>query len=305
MLRLGPPSTKRSVASKRAARLRNKSKNGGPGFSVFVHKIRLNNDQLEVCLDRDEALRAALDDDEPRRVSVSSLQIGQQVTGHVIRVEPYGVLVDVGANRPGLLHILKVSEFLQHYIDKEEGLKEDAGLHKGAKVVLQVQENRQKRLWLDFTDQAKQTVQEIRAREGKAGKRHVVAVVQETNKPKELAADKNKSSSAAAATTTTTTTTTTSPQAQGPKPFASTTSNQSSSSTSSTVSKSSSSYSSYSLSPEEEAAWAAFAAGSSSPSQSSQSTSVTTSDDNYDDDDTYDAYDEDRDIEDALGLGTY
>ena len=86
----------------------------------------------------------------------------------MIRVEPYGVLLDVGANRDGLLHIQQVSQFFQRYIDKEEGLKREAGLERGARGVLQVlSNNNKKRLLLDFTKEAKREVKELRKEERK------------------------------------------------------------------------------------------------------------------------------------------
>lgn len=80
MLRL--PRSKRSVAKKKA-------------LDLYVSRIQLECGCLEVCRTREEADRFL--DVEPKR-SVSSLQIGEEVTGLVTKLLPYGVMVDVGAN---------------------------------------------------------------------------------------------------------------------------------------------------------------------------------------------------------------
>ena len=64
-------------------------------------------------------------------------------------------IIDIGANRNGLLHIKKVANLLNQYIDKKKGL-EDAGLEKGAKVELMVESVVKRRISLDFTDEVKQ-----------------------------------------------------------------------------------------------------------------------------------------------------
>lgn len=71
-----------------------------------------------------------------------------------MRIMPYGVMVDVGANRLGLLHIRRVRELYGKYIDKEQGLIA-AGLEKGAQVRLCVDCVDKRRLSLDFTEDVK------------------------------------------------------------------------------------------------------------------------------------------------------
>ncbi len=46
---------------------------------------------------------------EPPDVTWSELQEGQTYTGKVTRIEQYGAFVDVGAERPGLLHVREMS----------------------------------------------------------------------------------------------------------------------------------------------------------------------------------------------------
>lgn len=139
MLRLD---RKQSAARKRASRLRKKS-----SFSAFVSRIRPENQQFEVAIKQVQ--------DRPKKVPVSSLKAGEQVTGTVERLEDYGALVDVGANRHGLLHIQRVADLYGRYIDKAKGLSK-AGLERGARLRLKVASNEQSRLFLDFTDDVKE-----------------------------------------------------------------------------------------------------------------------------------------------------
>ena len=86
---------------------------------------------------------------------MSSIQPNTGHVGIVKRIESYGVLVDIGTNRLGLLHIKKVSDLYKRYIAKEKGL-EKAGLELGAKIRVQVMEKDKKRIFLDFTNDVKE-----------------------------------------------------------------------------------------------------------------------------------------------------
>ncbi|GAX16545.1 hypothetical protein FisN_7Lh271 [Fistulifera solaris] len=143
MLRLG--NAKASVAAKKAARLRNKKH-----FPVYVSRIRLENDQLEVTLEP-EAQKTS----SPSMIRLQELQPGQELSGIIQRVEDYGLLIHVGANRPGLLHIRRVGDLYQKFIDKADGLKK-VGLQKGVQVDVQVISCEKKRLFLDFSESLKQ-----------------------------------------------------------------------------------------------------------------------------------------------------
>jgi len=217
MLRL--TDRKESAYRKRAARLRKKAT-----FPAYVSRIRLDNDHLEVCLQPHEV------QDRPRKPPISSLKVGQEVTGVVTRLEDYGALIDVGANRHGLLHIQRVADLYGRYIHKTKGL-EEAGLERGSRLKLKVSSNEPRRLLLDFTDDVKE--QAAKERE------------QQTRPRKETSQQPKEPSSV---------------EEEAPP---------------------------YDISEEEAAAWAQYAG--------------------YDeeDDDEDDYYDEDRDIEDALGLGSY
>jgi small subunit ribosomal protein S1 len=53
--------------------------------------------------------RIALTMIEPPRVDWHDLAEGQIYTGAVTRIEPYGAFIDIGAERPGLLHVREMS----------------------------------------------------------------------------------------------------------------------------------------------------------------------------------------------------
>jgi predicted RNA-binding protein with RPS1 domain len=140
-----------SVARKKVARLRQKTY-----FPVYVSRIRLAQDQFEVVLDPNDAL---LISPPHQLLSTSSLRPGQEITGTIVRTEPYGAIVSVdGYNRPGLLHIQRVAELYQKFIPPNRQGWETAGLEPNTKVRLQVLSNEKKgRLFLDFTNDVKQS----------------------------------------------------------------------------------------------------------------------------------------------------
>lgn len=60
-----------------------------------------------------EAGRVALSLVKPPAVTWDTIQVGQMFTGTVTRVEKYGAFVDIGAERPGMVH---VSEMTNEYV---------------------------------------------------------------------------------------------------------------------------------------------------------------------------------------------
>jgi len=153
MLRIGSKYEKKSLHRKRASKL---SKKGLT--DVYVSRIFLENGQFEVSLENpiDNDRRRTKDKgEETKYISMSSIQPNTEYVGKVKRIESYGVLVDIGANRLGLLHIKKVSDLYKRYIPKEKGL-EGAGLELGAKIRVQVIEKDKKRIFLDFTNDVKE-----------------------------------------------------------------------------------------------------------------------------------------------------
>lgn len=137
---------KESVTKKRIVRLRKKE-----FVELWVSRIQLDCARVEVCLDEDSIKKYK---SSAPKIPVSSLSKGTEVTGRIVRIVPFGVFVDIGANRLGLLHIKKVRELYGRYVDKEKGLVE-AGLERGAKVRLCVDSIDRRRLALDFTEDVK------------------------------------------------------------------------------------------------------------------------------------------------------
>lgn len=113
MLRVAKSFDKASVVRKKVARL------SGKPVELYVHRISLDNGRLEVKLSLDE-LNKELEKQKPR-VSASTLTEGQELIGKIIQLKPYGAIVDVGANRNGLLHIQRVADLFDKYINKERG----------------------------------------------------------------------------------------------------------------------------------------------------------------------------------------
>lgn len=138
---------KASVARKRAARFRKRDK-----VQLFVSRIQKECGRLEVCAKVEDVQKYA---GEPK-ISVSTLEKNQEVTGKVLKLYPYGAIIDIGANVRGLLHITKVAHLMNQFIDKEKGLK-TAGLEKGAEVRLMVESVEKRRLSLDFTEDVKES----------------------------------------------------------------------------------------------------------------------------------------------------
>jgi len=149
MLRFQTKYKKVSVIRKKTKKL------SGKRIELFVHKIRLDHGQLEVCVDEESLQHAIANDKRKSIIPASSLQIGQELNGTVTELRPYGCFVDVGANRQGLLHIQCVANLFGKYIDKETGLKK-YGLGKGAVIRVAVASNKNKRLALDFTQDVKE-----------------------------------------------------------------------------------------------------------------------------------------------------
>jgi small subunit ribosomal protein S1 len=83
----------------------------GQEITVWVHTI-----------DREQG-RVSLTTIKPSAVEWSEITVGQVYTGKVVRIEKFGVFVDIGAGRPGLVH---VSELASGFVNApEEMVKKD------------------------------------------------------------------------------------------------------------------------------------------------------------------------------------
>lgn len=73
----------------------------GDTVTVWVRNVDKENQRLDVTLI------------EPPDVAWSELEVGREYRGEVVRVEKFGAFVDIGAERPGLVH---VSELAHGYV---------------------------------------------------------------------------------------------------------------------------------------------------------------------------------------------
>ncbi len=81
-------------------------------------KVQVGDEVNVWVLDIDpERGRIGLTMVEPPDVDWDELEIGQVWTGRVVRMEQYGVFVDIGAERPGLLHVRDMGSYVRHPSD--------------------------------------------------------------------------------------------------------------------------------------------------------------------------------------------
>ena len=147
MLRLGKRGARKSATKKRVARMTDKV------IQLFVSCVDTSGGRLEVTTSLEKAEEATVNE-KNKKTPASSLKAGDQLIGTIVEVKNYGVFVDVGANRLGLLHIQKVADLFDRYIERAEGLV-DVGLERGAQIKVAVSSNEKKRLFLDFTPDVK------------------------------------------------------------------------------------------------------------------------------------------------------
>ena len=86
-----------------------------PGRVNNVDDVISEGQEVEVWVRRvdKEAGRIELTMIEPHAVGWEDLEVGQAVKGKVVRLEKYGAFVEIGASRPGLVH---VSELAAGYV---------------------------------------------------------------------------------------------------------------------------------------------------------------------------------------------
>jgi ribosomal protein S1 len=74
----------------------------GETINVYILKVEKENNRIALSLVK------------PPAVSWDEMKIGDVVTGTVVRLEKFGVFVDIGAERPGMIH---VSELASGYVN--------------------------------------------------------------------------------------------------------------------------------------------------------------------------------------------
>lgn len=90
----------------------------GQNVTVWVRDVDLENARLDVTMI------------QPPDLTWGEIETGQAYNGSVVRIEKFGVFVDIGAERPGLVHI---SEMAHGYINKPEDV-----VSKGQEVEVKV-----------------------------------------------------------------------------------------------------------------------------------------------------------------------
>jgi small subunit ribosomal protein S1 len=78
-----------------------------------VHEVLHEGQSVEVWVRRVRKDRIELTMIEPLRYDWTDLQPEMVVSGKVVRLEPYGAFLDIGAERPGMIH---VSELARGYV---------------------------------------------------------------------------------------------------------------------------------------------------------------------------------------------
>ena len=105
----------------------------GNDIEAFLHRSKLTDapNQLEDTYKRGDTIdafvmrieqdggRVALSFEQPPAVPWQEIRVGESYRGTVSRIESYGVFVDIGAEKPGMVH---VSEMSDGYIESPDDL---------------------------------------------------------------------------------------------------------------------------------------------------------------------------------------
>jgi small subunit ribosomal protein S1 len=122
----------------------------GEEVTVWVRKVDTAKNLISVTMIK------------PPAVSWNEIQVGQVFQGKVIRIEKFGVFVDVGAERPGLVHI---SELSSDYVTSANDVVE-----KGADVEVKVIGLNRKKNQIDLSMKALTVPPKVEEVEGEVEK---------------------------------------------------------------------------------------------------------------------------------------
>jgi small subunit ribosomal protein S1 len=122
----------------------------GEEVIVWVRKVDTNKNLISVTMIK------------PPAVSWNEIQVGQVFQGKVIRIEKFGVFIDIGAERPGLVHI---SELSSDYVTSASDVVE-----KGADVEVKVIGLNRKKNQIDLSMKALTVPPKVEEVEGEVEK---------------------------------------------------------------------------------------------------------------------------------------
>ena len=140
-----------------------------PLVPLYISKIDLATKRFEVVASPEEFVSQQ----QQQKLKISLLKNGQELTGTIVRVMPYGAIIDVGAQINGILHISKVKQLTNKFVDKEKGMQELAGIVPRAKVRVSVLNSgkrivdgqTRKFIEFDFTPATKEAAEQERQEE--------------------------------------------------------------------------------------------------------------------------------------------
>jgi len=125
---------------------------------LYVSRIYPSSYEFEVVTNEELTTKSS----DKEKIPASSLSLDQELTGKIVRIDPYYLLVDVGANRNGLIPLQKVADLYGRYVPNTvEGIQQifkDELISPSFRVV--VTSNEQKRLCLDFAPDVKHSIRE-------------------------------------------------------------------------------------------------------------------------------------------------